>query len=130
MFELTVKSTFCAAHSISIGGTAEPLHGHNWHVTVTVRAEQLDPDGLVCDFHTVHDKLREAIDSFDNNNLNEIPPFNAVNPTAELVAKHIADSLTASLGDGLAPYARIAAVRVTESEGCSATYFPPETPVN
>lgn len=125
MFELTVQSTFSAAHAILIAGTREPLHGHDWRVTVTVGAEELDSDGLICDFHTVRDMLGEIIAPFHNNNLNAVAPFDTRNPTAELVAKHIADELIISLGAALAPLARIASVRVTESPGCTAVYMPP-----
>jgi len=125
MFELTVETRFAAAHAISIAGTPEPLHGHNWHVTAQVRGEKLDSDGLVCDFHTVQEMLGEIVSPFHNNNLNTTPPFDRTNPTAELLASYIATRLSASLDEALAPHAKVHSVRVTEADGCAATYYMP-----
>ncbi|MCA9302518.1 MAG: 6-carboxytetrahydropterin synthase [Phycisphaerales bacterium] len=122
MFTITVQTEFCAAHTISIAGNPEPVHGHNWRVTAAVEAETLDEDGFVCDFHTVEDTLHEIITPFINNDLNATPPFDTLNPTAEHIAKHIADELAAHLDEPLAPHARVAWVSITEAPGCVATY--------
>jgi 6-pyruvoyltetrahydropterin/6-carboxytetrahydropterin synthase len=125
MFELTVEAEFCAAHALIIAGTREAMHGHNWRVTATIGGESLDPDGLLCDFHTVEEVLHDITGALNNRNLHDVPPFTTVNPTAENVAKHIGDELHRRLGDGLAPHARVRSVRVTEAPGCAATYFRP-----
>lgn len=124
MYEIIVESSFSAAHAITIAGERETLHGHNWHVTATIAGEKLDPDGLLCDFHTVRDMLQEIIAPFENRNLNEVGPFDRVNPSAENVARHIADELGSRLDEGLAPHAAVAAVSVTEATGCRAVYRP------
>lgn len=125
MYEITVEATFSAAHALVISGVREPNHGHNWHVTVTIAGPTLDPDGLLCDFHTVHDQLLEVIAPFDNNDLNAHPAFNNLNPSAEHVARYIAHHMHDRVGPALAPYgAKVAAVRVTESQGCATTYRP------
>lgn len=122
MFEITVQAEFAAAHALVIAGVREPIHGHNWHVTVTVAGEKLDADGLLCDFHTVEDVLRETIAPFHNANLNDHAPFDRLNPSAENVARYIAEALSAALNEALSPHAAIASVRVTEAPGCAATY--------
>lgn len=122
MYEITVEADFSAAHAIIIAGTREPIHGHNWHVVVTIAGDALDPDGLLCDFHTVESVLNSLIDPFRNRNLNDTPPFDRTNPSAELVAKHLGDTLAESLNPSLAPAAWVASVRVTEAVRCRATY--------
>lgn len=122
MFEITVKSEFCAAHTISIAGTQEPVHGHNWRVTAAVQAETLDADGFVCDFHLVEAALNDIIAPFVNNDLNATPPFDSLNPTAEHIAQHIGDQLAERLDDKLPKSARVAWVSITEAPGCVATY--------
>jgi 6-pyruvoyltetrahydropterin/6-carboxytetrahydropterin synthase len=124
MYELNIDASFSAAHALEIAGAREPLHGHNWHVKAAIRGHTLDQDGLVCDFHTVHEMMMEIITPFHNNNLNEVAPFNKVNPTAELIAKHIGDELSTSLNEALAPHAYVFSVSVTEAVGCAAIYFP------
>ncbi|MGD9789715.1 MAG: 6-pyruvoyl tetrahydropterin synthase family protein [Phycisphaerales bacterium] len=122
MFELTVEREFCAAHALSVAGQRETMHGHNWHVTVCIEGETLDSDGLLCDFHTVEEVLDEVILPLRNADLHGIEPFTRVNPTAENVARHIAESLAEVLDASLAPAARVAWASVTEAPGCTARY--------
>jgi 6-pyruvoyltetrahydropterin/6-carboxytetrahydropterin synthase len=126
MYQLTVQSCFAAAHAIVMGGVREAMHGHNWEVKVEIRGERLDADGLLCDFHAAEQALAAVIEPFRNKTLNDVEPFTRVNPTAELVAKHIADSMTLRLASVLSPVgARVAAASVTEAPGCLARYEPP-----
>ncbi len=127
MYEIRVEHTFSAAHALTIGSAREPLHGHDWRVRVTLEGPSLDDDALLCDFHTVEDVLRQVCAPFHNQTLNDAPPFSeGANPSAERVARAIADELADRLGEALAPHARIASVSVTEAPGCEATYRPPE----
>lgn len=125
MYSISVEHTFAAAHAIVIAGARERVHGHNWHVTAVVEGSALDADGLLCDFHTLHAVLKEIVAPFENADFNATPPFDRVNPTAELIARHIADGLAARLDESLRPHARVASVRITESPGCATTYYRP-----
>jgi 6-pyruvoyltetrahydropterin/6-carboxytetrahydropterin synthase len=125
MYELSVHTEFCAAHAILLEGQRETVHGHNWRVTATVTGGQLDREGLLCDFHLIERVLKEVIGPYHNADLNRLPPFVDVNPTAENVARHIADALAARLDPQLAPRAGVACVRVTEAPGCTVTYWTP-----
>jgi 6-pyruvoyltetrahydropterin/6-carboxytetrahydropterin synthase len=118
MFELTIEGEFCAAHAIVIRGEREPVHGHNWHVTITVAGERLDEDGLLCDFHPIEASLREVIGRFNNRNLNETAPFDRINPTAERIAQHIGETVAKTLPAGV----RMVSCRVTEAPGCAAVW--------
>lgn len=124
MFTVEITTEFAAAHALVIAGRREPVHGHNWHVTALISGTDLDNDGLLCDFHTVHCVLVDIVAPFQNNNFNTTPPFDETNPTAELIAKYIADELTGRLGDALSEAASVESVRVTESPGCAAIYRP------
>src|SRR4051812_35540071 len=97
MYELSVEREFCAAHAITMAGQREPMHGHNWRVTVVVAGEKLDANGLLCDFHLIERQLDRVIGQVHNRTLNEIPPFDRINPTAEHVARHFADAVAAAL---------------------------------
>ena len=122
MFTIQVTHEFCAAHTISILGTQEPIHGHNFVTVATISGDTLDADGLLCDFHTVHAILVEICNPFTNNNFNAISPFDILNPSAENIAKYIADQLADRLDQSLAPAAKVHAVSITEAPGCIATY--------
>ncbi|MFM9958033.1 MAG: 6-pyruvoyl trahydropterin synthase family protein [Phycisphaerales bacterium] len=127
MFHLTIQAVFSAAHAIVIKGEREPLHGHNWRVRAVVEGPNLDSDGLLVDFHALERHLAEIIRPFHNRNLNDVAPFDRVNPTAEHVARHIATELARHLTsdrDATARAVRVLRVSVTEAEGCDATYAP------
>ena len=122
MYELHVESEFAAAHAIVIAGEREPLHGHNWRVRATVRGDVLDQDGLLCDFHAVETALRNIIMPFHNRNLNDTAPFDSLNPTAENVARHIAERLEGAMAHSLPDGVHVASVEVSEAPGCRAVF--------
>lgn len=118
MYEIEIETVFSAAHSLTMGGAREPIHGHDWRVTVWIEGETLNEDGLLCDFHPVKGCIERIVERFNTRNLNETPPFDTINPTAEHIAKHIYDEVTSTLPDLL----RVRRVRITESPGCAAVY--------
>lgn len=116
-----MQTEFAAAHALRIAGRREPVHGHNWRVTLTARGPTLDADGLLCDFHDLERALHESVARFRNADLNATPPFESgLNPSAENVARHIAERIAPALPPGV----RVACVRVTEAPGCEASYTP------
>lgn len=125
MFTIQVAHEFCAAHSIILMGTQEPIHGHNFNVTATISGDQLDDEGLLCDFHLVEQTLIQICHPFTNKNLNTTPPFDTLNPTAEHIAKYIADELAGILDPTLTPRAKVYSVSITEAPNCLATYTRP-----
>jgi len=120
MFELTVERVFSAAHAIRIGDHMEPVHGHNWTVRATVAGRQLDRDGLLVDFHAIERELERIISPFHNRSLNEIPPFDTLNPTAEHVAREVGQALARTLAAGVT----LTSLSVGEAPGCTATWRP------
>lgn len=128
MYQISVEAEFCAAHAIVIGGQREPVHGHNWQVTVTVGGPELDAEGLLLDFHALERLVADIIGPFQNRDLNATPPFDRVNPTAEHVAAHIASKVTAGLptlqAGATHTLLRVVSVRVTEAPGCAVVYRP------
>jgi 6-pyruvoyltetrahydropterin/6-carboxytetrahydropterin synthase len=119
MYLVRIERTFSAAHSIVMGGVPEPVHGHDWRVAATFAGAGLDADGLLVDFHAVERALDAIVGRFHNRSLNAVPPFDRLNPTAELVARHIADELGGAVPAGV----RVHAVSVGEAPGCTATYL-------
>jgi len=120
-FAIEVEREFAAAHAILLGGVRERLHGHNWRVVVSVAGDRLDGEELLCDFHAVEGMLDEVLAPFRDGNLNDTPPFDATNPTAEAVARHVGASLAHRLRRA-APAVRVEWVRVTEAPRCTAVF--------
>ncbi|MBI5238597.1 MAG: 6-carboxytetrahydropterin synthase QueD [Deltaproteobacteria bacterium] len=121
MYELTVISEFSSAHNIrGCHGACERLHGHNWRVEASIKAETLDRLGMVIDFKRFKTGLKIILDSLDHRYLNDIPPFNEENATAENIARHIFSSLSKALDDG---NIKVTMVRVWESNSAAAAYY-------
>jgi 6-pyruvoyltetrahydropterin/6-carboxytetrahydropterin synthase len=86
-FEITTEETFAAAHYIEgYQGNCSKLHGHNWRVRVTLRADKPEPIGLTYDFRKLRAVLKDVIAVLDHSVLNELPIFRSMNPTAETIA--------------------------------------------
>ena len=120
MYELTIELSFSSAHSLrGYEGACENLHGHNWRVEVTVESEGLDRLGMVMDFKRIKTEAKKVIDALDHRFLNEVPPFDTINATAENIAAHIYAGVGASLNGG---GARVSRVKVWESDTAAASY--------
>jgi 6-pyruvoyltetrahydropterin/6-carboxytetrahydropterin synthase len=90
MYELTIKTHFDAAHSLTgYPGECARLHGHTFKVDVIVEGEALNSIGIVYDFKDLKDRVREILDRFDHRHINEIPPFDETTPTAENLANYL-----------------------------------------
>jgi len=123
MWELTVIGRFAAAHSLrEFKGKCEDLHGHNWRVEAAVAGDELDQAGLVMDFGELKVLMNRVLDTLDHKHLNEVPPFDRLNPSSELIAKHIYDEMAKDLPAGVA----MSRVSAWESEDSRATYLGPD----
>jgi 6-pyruvoyltetrahydropterin/6-carboxytetrahydropterin synthase len=116
--------TFSAAHAIR-GHTrgCENLHGHNYRVRVHLAAERLDELGMVLDFADVKAMMQEILGPFDHRVINDIPPFDERNTTAELFSLYVYEEVERRLGrPGEAGRVRVARVEVWENDTACAIY--------
>ena len=89
MFVLKIVTDFASAHSLrDYPGDCARLHGHNWQVEVSVCSEVLDDNGIAIDFREIKKQTKLVIKRLDHQYLNEIKPFDVLNPTAENIAKY------------------------------------------
>ncbi len=122
MFEVNVEETFAAAHNLrNYRGKCENLHGHNYKVRITLAGPDVDETGLLYDFVQLKQVIRQVIQSLDHRYLNEMPPFDLLNPSAENIARYIYDE-TAKRLPATPNGAGVASVTVWETETTSATY--------
>ena len=116
MFEIRVTTKFGAAHNLrNYGGKCENLHGHTWRVEVALKGNTLDDKGLMKDFKEVKKGLNEVLAKFDHSYINEISPFDKINPTAENLSKHIFEELKVM-------FVELFEVSVWESEDARAVF--------
>jgi 6-pyruvoyltetrahydropterin/6-carboxytetrahydropterin synthase len=123
VYEISKDFGFSAAHQIRFhGGKCERLHGHNWRIRVHARASELNRIGMVIDFADLQKLVAEVGARFDHQNVNEIPPFDEVNTTAELLARHFYVECDRRLVEREGGRVRVARVEVWENEGSLAVY--------
>lgn len=121
MYEVYKEKYFSGAHRLrEYEGKCESLHGHNWKVRVFVGAETLDSLGMVIDFKKLKKRLVDVTEILDHKDLNAVPPFDKINPSAENIARFIYDELVKVINDERVQVVR---VKVWESEGSCATYY-------
>jgi 6-pyruvoyltetrahydropterin/6-carboxytetrahydropterin synthase len=124
MYEVSVDETFAAAHNLrNYKGKCENLHGHNYKVRVTLAGKELDAAGLLYDFVHLKQVIQGVIRSLDHRYLNELPPFDVLNPSAENIARFVYDQ-TAKQIPANANGTGVASITVWESDVTSATYRP------
>jgi 6-pyruvoyltetrahydropterin/6-carboxytetrahydropterin synthase len=121
MFTIFKDYAFSAGHAIR-GHTrgCENLHGHNYRVRVHVAARELDALGMVIDFADLKAIVDAVAGKFDHAVINEIPPFDVTNTTAELLAQHLYEEVGRRLPAGRT----VRRVEVWETESSCAIYEP------
>ena len=120
-YEVSTEETFSAAHYISgYQGDCSKLHGHNWRVRVTLRAEKSSAMGLTFDFRKLRTLLREVIEEVDHTVLNDLPPFKDLNPTAETLAEWCHGELSPRIDE---PGVSLSRVEVWESDRSCAAFI-------
>lgn len=122
MYRISIEQHFDAAHFLrGYRGKCEALHGHRFGVVVKVEAAGLDDIGLAYDFTVLKQHLGEILAAFDHTCLNDVPPFDRINPSSENVAVTVYERLLPSLAG--APVT-LSSVEVWESPLTGVAYSP------
>jgi 6-pyruvoyltetrahydropterin/6-carboxytetrahydropterin synthase len=95
------------------------MHGHNWKVEVEVQANELDSAGMGVDFKVIKRHTRAITDGLDHRYLNEIEPFDKINPTAENIAAYIFEQVSDTLNTSTV---KVIAVTLWETDRACVRY--------
>lgn len=71
-------------HYIYINGKAGELHPHTWQLTAQALNKK---EGLIL-FNEVEQKIEGILERYQDHTLNDIPPFNVLNPTLENISEY------------------------------------------
>ena len=124
MFEVTVDETFAAGHALrGYKGKCENPHGHNYRVRVTLAGKELDAIGLLYDFKDVKQIINATVDRLDHQYINDIPPFDKINPSAENMARYFYEESERLLAERAPAGIAVKAVTIWETDTTTATYF-------
>ncbi len=122
MYQLFVEEHFDAAHYLrNYRGKCEKLHGHRFKVLARLQATKLDENGLAYDFAQIKRYLREVLAQFDHAYLNDVPPFDKIEPSCENIAATIYSELQPRFSESPV---KLACVEVWESPTSGVAYSP------
>ena len=122
MYQISVEQDFDAAHFLrGYQGKCEAVHGHRFRVVVKVKASVVNDIGIAYDFAELKRHLGDILSRFDHTCLNDMLPFDKINPSSENIASTIYDELKLKLAD--APVS-ISCVEVWESPQSGVAYSP------
>jgi 6-pyruvoyltetrahydropterin/6-carboxytetrahydropterin synthase len=94
MFIVSVQAHYDSAHFLrNYHGKCERMHGHRYVVELALAASELDEAGIAYDFVDIKKNLRGIADRLDHENLNELPPFTELEPSAENQARYIYEEM-------------------------------------
>jgi len=117
---LKVLTEFASAHTLrEYPGACSRMHGHNWKVETEVEATALDEVGMGVDFKQMKQVANEIGDRLDHRYLNEIEPFDKVNPTAENIAAYMYREISAQLNSETV---KVRAVTLWETDRACVRY--------
>ena len=123
-FTVRVEARFESAHFLrEYRGISEPLHGHSYKVEAELAAEGggVDGDAIAVDFISAKRQLDALAKRLDYGCINEIPPFDRINPSAE----NLAEWFHRQLSEAVAPeQAAVRAVTIWEGPVNSVTFRP------
>ena len=91
--EYRLKSYLNMNHYIIINGKQGQTHPHTWEFVITII---VSGDAFV-EFRTFEDLIENYLDKYQNQVLNTIEPFDAINPTIENVTDHFYEELKGML---------------------------------
>lgn len=110
LYTIRTKSQFESAHAIreyiedpdnSGKYLDEDIHGHTWVVEVFASSNQVEErTGFALDFLILKKKVDELTSKFDHKFINEVKPFDKINPSTENLAKFFYQEVKAIMPDG------------------------------
>ena len=120
MYQVSVEQHFDAAHFLrGYQGKCEALHGHRFRVVVKIKSPVLNDIGIAYDFTELKQHLGGILARFDHTCLNDVPPFDKINPSSENIAAIIYDELKPRLAE-----VQLSCVEVWESPQTGVSYTP------
>ncbi len=122
MYRTFIETHFSAAHQLhGYPGHCGRLHGHTWKIRVEVETEKIDPIGIGIDFKKLKAITESVLEPLDHHHINEVPPFDKENPTAENLSRYLYREIQRQVP----PNVRMVQVTVWESEHYAVGYVEP-----
>jgi 6-pyruvoyl-tetrahydropterin synthase len=101
VYELSLSCFFNASHQVVMKDSLGQLHRHSYHLRVVGQTEHLmGKDQVVVPYEALRKLMDEIAQAYENTVLNDLPPFQNLQPTTENLVGVIAQQLI-NLSEGL-----------------------------
>lgn len=117
MYKISKQFSFSASHILDLLEKDHPcarMHGHNYVITIHLKAENLDKSGFVKDYNTLKTVEKYIEETLDHRHLNDVIPGH---PTSENIARFIYERFKPEIPE-------LYAVEVSETPKTSGLYEP------
>jgi len=121
MYRVCVQKAFTAQHYLIGGdwGAENRLHSHPYRLELELSGYDLDQHQYLVDLVAIEQALRQQIALVEGKILNDLAPFQGVNPSLEFFARWLCESLSSTIE--AANVAQVM-VRLWENESAWASY--------
>ena len=98
-YHVAVIRDFVAQHFLFGGdwGRENQLHSHHYKLEAIFAGDELDQHGYLLDIAVVSEHLDRLVERYRDHTLNDLPEFEARNPSLELFARLLTEGLSRSL---------------------------------
>lgn len=121
-YTIGISDHFDSAHFLkNYPGACSNLHGHTWKVDILISCKELDKIGMSIDFKIFKKILKNILSKYDHHLINDIEPFNNINPTAENLSREIYIQLKSQIKKEY-PNTKLESVTIWESPKAFAKF--------
>ena len=121
-YTIGISDHFDSAHFLkNYPGACSNIHGHTWKVDLLISCEELDKIGMSIDFKILKKILKNILSKYDHHLINNIEPFNNINPTAENLSREIYIQLKSQIKKEY-PNTKLESVTIWESPKAFAKF--------
>lgn len=117
MYKISKQFSFSASHILDLLGDDHPcarMHGHNYVITVHLKASELDQYGFVKDYKALKAVKQYIDETLDHRHLNDVLPYT---PSSENIARFLFERFKPEIPE-------LYAVEVSETPQTSCIYEP------
>lgn len=97
-YEISIDTFFNASHTVIIKGNRGPLHTHSYRLGVRCRSKSISgKEQVIADYSSLRDRINQVAKAYNNQHLNDLPPFRQLKSTTENLTAVLFQQLTRAL---------------------------------
>ncbi len=73
-------------HSVTMNGHVGQIHSHTWEICMSI---SMANDGEIVPFYQLEQVIDGVLDKYQDKYINEVSPFDEINPTLENVCEYL-----------------------------------------